>query len=72
MWDSIVCMDYGLYVISLLACSTAKLPEEEKRGGTEAPVPRPIRDRSQSITIHSIEDGRFLSPKTPSLAKEFL
>ena len=31
--------------------------DEGKRGGTEATVPRPIQDSSQSITIHAVPDG---------------
>ena len=49
------------------------MPEEElKRGGTEAIVPRPIENLGQCITIHSVPDGDWIWPETPSLAKEFL
>ena len=51
-----------------------ELPEEEeeeeeegKRGGTG-----PIQDPGQNITIHSVSDGGWIWPETPSLAQEFL
>ena len=44
----------GAYVISLLACGRKLLPEEEKRGGSEANVRKPIEETGQSITIHGV------------------
>ena len=48
------------------------LPEEVKRGGTEATAPKPIDVPGQSITIYATLEGHPLWPQAPSLAKEFL
>ena len=48
------------------------MPEEAKRGGTEANVPVPIEDEGQSINIHAVNDKAAIFPETPDLAQEFL